>query len=97
MSELAPFEERERRRVGVFHLYRLAMDQFTSDEALAENSARRTAARGDSNLYLRRNGHELTLTVEHRAVPSLLPSQLDLAQHCESLALQLRAAAKSDC
>ena len=46
---------------------------------------------GDSNLYLRRLGNELTLTVEHRAAPSLPPIQLELAQCGESLALQLRS------
>jgi hypothetical protein len=45
---------------------------------------------GDSNLYLRRSNQELTLTVEHRAAPSLSPVALELAQHGEALALQLR-------
>jgi hypothetical protein len=45
---------------------------------------------GDSNLYLHRFGDELTLTVEHRAAPSLPPIHLELAQCGESLALQLR-------
>lgn len=45
---------------------------------------------GDSNLYLHRCGDELTLTVEHRAAPSLPPIHLELAQCGESLALQLR-------
>lgn len=50
---------------------------------------------GDSNLYLRRFGNELTLTVEHRAAPSLPPIHLELAQRGESLALQLRSAVES--
>ncbi len=45
---------------------------------------------GDSNLYLRRSKEELTLTVEHRAAPSLPPLALELAQRGEALALQLR-------
>ena len=45
---------------------------------------------GDSNLYLRRSKEELTLTVEHRAAPSLSPVALELAQRGEALALQLR-------
>ena len=45
---------------------------------------------GDSNLYLRRSNQELTLTVEHRAAPSLVPVALELAQRGEALALQLR-------
>ena len=45
---------------------------------------------GDSNLYLRRSNQELTLTVEHRAAPSLPPVALELVQRGEALALQLR-------
>ena len=48
-------------------------------------------------LYLRRFGNELTLTVEHRAAPSLPPIQLELAQQGESLALQLRTTAEAVC
>lgn len=46
---------------------------------------------GDSNLYLRRCNQQLTLTVEHRAAPSLQPIELELAQREDALALQLRA------
>lgn len=46
---------------------------------------------GDSNLYLRRVENELTLTVEHRAAPSLPTIGLELAQHGEALALEIRA------
>lgn len=46
---------------------------------------------GDSNLYLRRTESDLTLTVEHRAAPSLPPIQLELAQRGDALALELRA------
>lgn len=45
---------------------------------------------GDSNLYLRRLGNELTLTVEHRAAPSPPPVSLELTQQGEALALQVR-------
>lgn len=48
---------------------------------------------GDSNLYLRRSHHDLTLTVEHRAAPSLPPIGLELTERGEALALQLRTAA----
>jgi RecA-family ATPase len=44
---------------------------------------------GDSNLYLRRTQQQLTLTVEHRAAPSLQPIELELAQRGDALALQL--------
>ena len=43
---------------------------------------------GDSNLYLRRDGEELTLTVEHRAAPSSRPLIIELAQNGPALALQ---------
>jgi hypothetical protein len=45
----------------------------------------------DSLLYLRRTENQLTLTVEHRAAPSMPPTDLELAQCGESLALELRA------
>jgi hypothetical protein len=44
---------------------------------------------GDSNLYLRRDGEELTLTVEHRAAPSSRPLIIELAQNGPALALQV--------
>jgi hypothetical protein len=50
---------------------------------------------GDSNLYLRRLGEDLTLTVEHRAAPSMPPVALELAQRGEALALELRTTAST--
>jgi RecA-family ATPase len=44
---------------------------------------------GDSNLYLRRDEDELTLTVEHRAVPSLAPIAIALTQRGPALALEV--------
>jgi hypothetical protein len=43
---------------------------------------------GDSNLYLRRNGDDLTLTAEHRAAPTLPTVILELAQRANALALE---------
>src|SRR5271156_5188097 len=34
---------------------------------------------GDSNLYLRRDGDDLSLSVEHRAAPSMTPITIELA------------------
>jgi hypothetical protein len=48
---------------------------------------------GDSNLYLRREGSQLTLTVEHRAAPSMPAIELELVSHNESLALQVLTSA----
>jgi AAA domain len=44
---------------------------------------------GDSNLYLRREADTLTLSVEHRAAPSLKPMKIELVEAGEALALQL--------
>jgi AAA domain len=44
---------------------------------------------GDSNLYLRRNGEELTLTVEHRAAPAMPTVTIELAQRANALALEV--------
>jgi hypothetical protein len=44
---------------------------------------------GDSNLYLRRDGDDLTLTVEHRAAPSVPAIALELAQRGDALALHV--------
>jgi hypothetical protein len=44
---------------------------------------------GDSNLYLRRDGDTLALSVEHRAAPALKPMKIELVEVGEALALQL--------
>jgi len=49
---------------------------------------------GDSNLYLRRTENQITLSVEHRAAPSMPPIDLELAQRGESLALETRPSAQ---
>lgn len=42
---------------------------------------------GDSNLYLRRHGEQLTLSVEHRAAAAIAPVSLQLAIDGDSVAL----------
>lgn len=49
---------------------------------------------GDSNLYMRRVGNDLTMTVEHRAAPSLPPISLELVQGENALALQVCTSSK---
>lgn len=52
---------------------------------------------GDSNLYLRRLGDDLSLTVEHRAAPSMPAVTVELVQRGGALALEVverRAAAE---
>jgi hypothetical protein len=44
---------------------------------------------GDSNLYLRRNGDEIGLSVEHRAAASIPSMTLALAQRGDALALEV--------
>jgi len=44
---------------------------------------------GDSNLYLRRAGDTLSLTIEHRAAPSAPSIMLELKAHGEALALEI--------
>ncbi len=44
---------------------------------------------GDSNLYLRRTGDEIGLSVEHRAAPSPKPLTIELAQRGDALALEV--------
>ena len=44
---------------------------------------------GDSNLYLRRDGDDLALSVEHRAAPSPKPLTIELAQRGDALALEV--------
>jgi hypothetical protein len=44
---------------------------------------------GDSNLYLRRDGDDLSLSVEHRAAPSPKPLTIELAQRGDALALEV--------
>ena len=44
---------------------------------------------GDSNLYLRRDGDALTLSIEHRAAPAQKPMKIELVEAGEALALQL--------
>jgi hypothetical protein len=48
---------------------------------------------GDSNLYLRRDGPKLTLTVEHRAAPSTPAIELELVSRNEALALEVLTSA----
>jgi hypothetical protein len=44
---------------------------------------------GDSNLYLRRDGEALSLSVEHRAAAAMSPMTIELAQRGPALALEV--------
>ncbi len=72
--------------VLVVHHARKSAGNMRAGQALRGSSE--FHAWGDSNLYLRRSGNELNLTVEHRAAPSPPSIALELAQRGEALALE---------
>ncbi len=88
LAYLRELQRRHHLAVLVVHHAKKGGDRIRAGQALRGSSE--FHAWGDSNLYLRRAGNELQLTVEHRAAPSLPPVHLELAQCGESLALQLR-------
>ena len=60
-----------------------------SSEFHASCRRRASSATGDSNLYLRRTGDDLSLAIEHRAAPSPKPFAIELAQRGDALALEV--------
>ena len=87
---LAYLRELQRRygvAVLVVHHARKGAGNARAGQALRGSSE--FHAWGDSNLYLRRDGDDLTLTVEHRAAPSLAPIAIGLAQRGPALALEV--------
>jgi hypothetical protein len=93
---LAYLRELQRRyaiAVVVVHHAKKGAGRIRAGQALRGSSE--FHAWGDSNLYLRRRGDdELTLTVEHRAASPMPPVTLELAQHANALALELREPSK---
>jgi hypothetical protein len=73
--------------VLVVHHARKSAGRMRAGQALRGSSE--FHAWGDSNLYLRRSGGELSLTVEHRAAPSPPSIGLELAQRGDALALEV--------
>jgi len=87
---LAYLRELQRRygvAVLVVHHARKGAGNTRAGQALRGSSE--FHAWGDSNLYLRRDGDDLTLTVEHRAAPSLAPVAVALIQRGPALALEV--------
>jgi hypothetical protein len=87
---LAYLRELQRRHgvaVTVVHHARKGGGAVRAGQALRGSSE--FHAWGDSNLYLRREDEELTLTVEHRAASSLRPMTIELAQRADALALEV--------
>jgi hypothetical protein len=98
-GEVAPllaFLRELQRRYGVavlvVHHARKGAGNARAGQALRGSSE--FHAWGDSNLYLRRDGDELTLTVEHRAAPSPSPLSIELASRGPALALEVVERAK---
>jgi hypothetical protein len=89
LAYLRELQRRHALAVLVVHHAKKGGGRIRAGQALRGSSE--FHAWGDSNLYLRRLENELTLTVEHRAAPSLPPVNLELVQRGESLALQVCA------
>jgi RecA-family ATPase len=87
---LAFLRELQRRHglaVTVVHHARKGAGNMRAGQALRGSSE--FHAWGDSNLYLRRDGDELTLTVEHRAASAMPTLTLELAERANALALEV--------
>ena len=91
VAPLLAFLRELQRRYGVavlvVHHARKGAGNTRAGQALRGSSE--FHAWGDSNLYLRRDGDDLMLTVEHRAAPSLAPIAIALAQRGPALALEV--------
>ena len=86
---LAYLRELQRRygvAVLVVHHARKGAGSARAGQALRGSSE--FHAWGDSNLYLRRDGDDLSLTVEHRAAPSVEAIAIALTQRGPALALE---------
>jgi hypothetical protein len=87
---LAYLRELQRRHgvaVVVVHHAKKGAARIRAGQALRGSSE--FHAWGDSNLYLGRDGDDLTLTVEHRAAPAMPTVMLELAQRANALALEV--------
>ena len=89
LAFLRDLQRRHRLAVIVVHHARKGAATMRAGQALRGSSE--FHAWGDSNLYLRRDGEMLSLTVEHRAAASMPPVNLELVGHHDALALQVVA------
>jgi hypothetical protein len=87
LAYLRELQRRHALAVVVVHHAKKGAARARAGQALRGSSE--FHAWGDSNLYLRRSGDDLTLTVEHRAAPSLPVISLALAQRGDALALEV--------
>ncbi len=93
LAFLRELQRRHHLAVLVVHHAKKSAGRARAGQALRGSSE--FHAWGDSNLYLRRSGNDLTLTVEHRAAPSLPGMALELAQRGDALALEVRQSTSS--
>jgi hypothetical protein len=93
LAFLRELQRRHHLAVLVVHHAKKSAGRARAGQALRGSSE--FHAWGDSNLYLRRAGSDLTLTVEHRAAPSPPGMTLELAQRGDALALEVRQSTSS--
>jgi len=87
LAYLRELQRRHRIAVIVVHHAKKGAGRARAGQALRGSSE--FHAWGDSNLYLRRDGDDLSLSVEHRAAPSIPSMSLELAQRGDALALEV--------
>jgi AAA domain-containing protein len=88
LAFLRELQRRHRLAVLLVHHARKSAGSMRAGQALRGSSE--FHAWGDSNLYLRRSGNEITLSIEHRAASSPPDMTLDLAARGPALALEVR-------
>jgi hypothetical protein len=87
LAYLRDLQRRHSLAVIVVHHARKGAGNMRAGQALRGSSE--FHAWGDSNLYLRRDGDEFILTVEHRAASAIPTVSLELAERENALALQV--------
>ncbi|MBI2895734.1 MAG: AAA family ATPase [Deltaproteobacteria bacterium] len=85
LAYLRELQRRHQVAVVLVHHARKGAARVRAGQALRGSSE--FHAWGDSNLYLRRHGEQITLTVEHRAAPSAAGITLELRADGDALAL----------
>ena len=87
LAYLRELQRRHKLAVLVVHHAKKGAGRARAGQALRGSSE--FHAWGDSNLYLRREGDTLTLTVEHRAASSQKPMRIELVEAGDALALHV--------
>jgi AAA domain len=87
LAFLRELQRRHGMAVLVVHHARKGAGGVRAGQALRGSSE--FHAWGDSNLYLRRDGDAIGLSIEHRAAPSPKPLTIELAQRGDALALEV--------